>query len=51
MSSYSKFIDRCKCPYGSDKRGNLENFHNAADAITEALNDALKINPEEQREI
>ena len=51
MSSCSLFVDRCKCPHGKDKYGNMEEFHDAADEITEAINAELGINPEEQREI
>lgn len=51
MSYCLIFIDRCRCPHGSDKFGNLEEFHDAADEITEAINAELGINPEEQREI
>lgn len=51
MSYCSIFADRCTCPYTNDKYGNMQDFHDAADEIEESINDALKINPNEQREL
>lgn len=51
MSSCFKIIDRCECPHGTDMYGNLEEFHDAADEITEAVTAFFNVNPEEQKEI
>lgn len=42
---------KCHCSFNIDNYGNMEEFHDAADEITEAINEQLGINSETQREI